>query len=77
MIKDLNIIVPLRDEDEQAETTVDLLTNELKDLKKNFTITLIDDYSHDGTWELLIKLRKKYNNIITSYQMAIVTKFRS
>ena len=36
MIKDLNIIVPLRDEDEQAETTVDLLTNELKDLKKNF-----------------------------------------
>ena len=33
MIKDLNIIVPLRDEDEQAETTVDLLTNELKDLK--------------------------------------------
>ena len=36
MIKDLNIIVPLRDEDEQAEATVDLLTKELKDLKKNF-----------------------------------------
>jgi len=35
MIKDLNIIIPLRDEDEQAETTVDLLTKELKDLKKN------------------------------------------
>ena len=35
MIKDLNIIVPLRDEDKQTETTVDLLTNELKDLKKN------------------------------------------
>ena len=34
MIKDLNIIVPLRDEDEQTEITVDLLTNELKDLKK-------------------------------------------
>ena len=32
MIKDLNIIIPLRDEDEQAEITVDLLTNELKDL---------------------------------------------
>ena len=36
MIKDLNIIVPLRDEDEQIETTVHTLTTELKDLKKKF-----------------------------------------
>ena len=36
MIKNLNIIVPLRDEDEQVETTVDSLNNELKDLKKKF-----------------------------------------
>ena len=63
MIKDLNIIVPLRDEDEQTETTVDLLTNELKDLKKNFIITLIDDHSGDETWDLLKKLKEKYNNI--------------
>ena len=63
MIKDLNIIVPLRDEDEQMETTVDLLTNELKDLKKNFIITLIDDHSGDETWNLLKKLKEKYNNI--------------
>ena len=63
MIKDLNIIIPLRDEDEQAEITVDLLTNELKDLKKNFTITLIDDHSHDVTWNLLTKLKEKYNNV--------------
>ena len=63
MIKDLNIIVPLRDEDKQMETTVDLLTNELKDLKKNFIITLIDDHSGDETWNLLKKLKEKYNNI--------------
>ena len=63
MIKDLNIIVPLRDEDKQMETTVDLLTNELKDLKKNFIITLIDDHSVDDTWNLLKKLKEKYNNI--------------
>jgi dolichol-phosphate mannosyltransferase len=63
MIKDLNIIVPLRDEDEQTETTVDLLTNELKDLKKNFIITLIYDHSVDDTWNLLKKLKEKYNNI--------------
>ena len=60
MIKDLNIIVPLRDEDKQTEITVDLLTNELKDLKKNFIITLIDDHSVDETWNLLKKLKEKY-----------------
>ena len=63
MIKDLNIIIPLKDEDKQAEITVDLLTAELKDLKKDFTITLIDDYSSDKTWDLLIKLRDKYRNV--------------
>ena len=45
MIKDLNIIIPLRDEDEQVKTTVHMLINELKDLKKFFVITLIDDHS--------------------------------
>ena len=63
MIKDLNIIVPLKYENEQVETTVHLLTNELKDLKKNFIITLIDDHSGDETWNLIKKLKEKYNNI--------------
>ena len=63
MIKNLNVIIPLRDEDEQIEITIDLLTNELKDLNKNYIITLIDDHSSDTTWNSLIKLREKYNNI--------------
>ena len=36
MIKDINIIIPLRDEEEQAEITVLSLKEELKDLKKKF-----------------------------------------
>ena len=63
MIKDLNIIIPLKNEDEQIETTINLLTDELKDLKKDYTITLIDDHSNDATWNLLTKLREKHNNI--------------
>jgi dolichol-phosphate mannosyltransferase len=63
MIKDINIIIPLRDEDEQAEITVRLLSEELKDLKKKFVITLIDDYSSDATWNLLNKLKEKYSNV--------------
>ena len=63
MIKDINIIIPLRDENEQAEITVRLLSEELKDLKKKFVITLIDDHSSDTTWDLLNKLKQKYNNV--------------
>ena len=63
MIKDLNIIIPLKNEDEQIEATINLLTDELKDLKKDYTITLIDDHSNDATWNLLTKLREKHNNI--------------
>ena len=63
MIKDLNIIIPLKDEDEQVETTVNLLTNELKNLKKNYIITFIDDHSHDATWLLLKKIKEKYANV--------------
>ena len=63
MIKDINIIIPLRDEDVQAEITVRLLNEELKDLKKKFVITLIDDHSTDETWNLLSKLKEKYSNI--------------
>ena len=63
MINNLNIIIPLKNEDQQVETTVDFLSSELRELKKKFIITLIDDYSSDKTWNLLIKLREKYNNV--------------
>ena len=62
-IKDLNIIIPLRDEEDQIEATIKLLDSELKDLKKDFVITLIDDYSHDETWNLLTQLKEKNNKI--------------
>ena len=56
-IKDLNIIIPLRDEEDQIKETIDFLNKELKNFKKNFIITLIDDHSSDGTWNLLVKLK--------------------
>ena len=34
MIKDIKIIIPLRDENEQVEITVRFLNEELRDLKK-------------------------------------------
>ena len=63
MINNLNIIIPLKNEDQQVEITVDFLISELKELKKKFIITLIDDYSSDKTWDLLVRLREKYNNV--------------
>ena len=63
MIKDLNIIIPLKNEDKQVNITVDFLNKELINLKKNFTITLIDDYSSDSTWDIISKLKEKHKNI--------------
>ena len=34
MINNLNIIIPLKNEDQQVETTVDFLSSELRELKK-------------------------------------------
>ena len=72
MIKDINIIIPLRDENEQAEITVRLLSEELKDLKKKFVITLIDDHSSDTTWDLLNKLKQKYNNVVVCILYTVI-----
>ena len=63
IIKDLNIIIPLRDEENQIKLTIDLLNKELKNFKKNFIITLIDDHSRDGTWNLLEKIKQENNKI--------------
>ena len=63
MISNLTIIIPLRDENKQAEITVNLLIKETKNFDKKITITLIDDHSKDDTWELLKNLKNKYNNV--------------
>jgi len=63
MIKDLNIIIPLKDEAQQIEVTIKSLIDELKDLNKSFIITLIDDHSIDKTWDLINQLKEKHSNI--------------
>ena len=67
MIKDLNIIIPLKNEDEQIEITINLLSEELKNLKKDFVITLIDDHSYDETWNLLNKLLELFTYSFEKY----------
>ena len=62
-IKDLNIIIPLRDEEDQIEITIDFLNKELKDFKKDFKITLIDDHSRDSTWNKLEKIKLKNTKV--------------
>jgi len=62
-IKDLNIIIPLRDEEDQIEITIDFLNKELKDFKKDFKITLIDDHSRDSTWNKLEKIKLKNSKV--------------
>ena len=40
-IKDLNIIIPLRDEEDQIKETIDFLNKELKNFKKNIFLIIV------------------------------------
>jgi len=63
MIKDVNILIPVKNEDKQIGITLEHLNNSLQDLNKVFFITLIDDHSNDNTWSLINELKSKYKNI--------------
>ena len=63
MIKDINIIVPLKNENQQVKITVKSLIDELKNFEKKFIITFVDDYSNDNTWEELEKIKEQNDNV--------------
>jgi len=63
MIKDINVIIPLKNEDQQVKITIKSLIDELKTFEKKFIITFIDDYSTDSTWEQLMKIKEQNNNV--------------
>ena len=79
MIKDINIIIPLRDEDVQAEITVRLINEELKDLKKKYQIE--DLIKNDAifvatgvTNGYLLNGIKKNKKKFTTHSLIITTK---
>ena len=57
MIKSLNIIVPLKNEEKTIENLIEKLNPILDKIDKKTTVTLIDDHSTDDTLKILKRKR--------------------
>ena len=58
-INSLNIIVPLKNEENNIKNLVENLTPVFKKIDKKINLSLIDDHSTDRTWEILQEYQKK------------------
>tara|TARA_Y100000590_G_scaffold355005_1_gene408570 strand:+ start:2012 stop:2758 length:747 start_codon:yes stop_codon:yes gene_type:complete len=61
MIKSLNIIVPLKNEEKTIENLIEKLNPILDKIDKKTTVTLIDDHSTDDTLKILKEKEQKFN----------------
>ena len=63
IIKSINIIVPLKNEEGGIKILIENLKPVIEKIKKEATITLIDDHSSDSTWSILQEYEKNFNFI--------------
>lgn len=61
---DLNIIFPVYNERDTLETVLVEWANELKDCHLKHHLVICEDGSKDGTKELLLKIKNKYNLVL-------------
>ena len=57
----LSIIIPVKNEEQLIKSSIDLLLNEIKNIK--FEIIIIDDFSDDGTAEVIEEIIKNNDKI--------------
>jgi len=57
----LSIIIPVKNEEELIKSSIDLLLNEIKNIK--FEIIIIDDFSDDGTAEVIKEIIKNNDKV--------------
>jgi dolichol-phosphate mannosyltransferase len=58
----VSIVVPVLNEKKNLKQLIYRISKSLKKIKK-YEIIIVDDNSHDGTQELLIKLKKKFKKL--------------
>ena len=46
-----------------VEDSLNSIIKQFNNFQKSFNFTIVDNYSNDGTWEILQKFAKKYKNI--------------
>ena len=57
----LSIIIPVKNEEQLIKNSIDLLLNEIKNIK--FEIIIIDDFSDDGTAEVIKEIIKNNDKV--------------
>ncbi|MEC7851092.1 MAG: glycosyltransferase [Bacteroidota bacterium] len=61
----LSIIIPAFNEEESIKPLVNLIFKNLDKNLEDFEIILIDDGSNDKTWEEIVKISNKFENIVS------------
>ena len=61
----LSIIIPAFNEEESIKPLVNLIFSNIDKNLNDFEVILIDDGSDDKTWDEIVKLSNKYENIIS------------
>ena len=56
----LSIIIPIKNEDEIINSTLEKIFNEIKDI--DFEIILIDDFSENNPQNIIKEISDKYKN---------------
>ncbi|MFA6420891.1 MAG: glycosyltransferase [Patescibacteria group bacterium] len=70
----ISIIVPVRDERDNLEVLLLRISDTLKKAKQHFEIVAVDDYSTDGSLELLMSLKKTYKELIVVKKQGVIGK---
>ncbi len=65
-MKDLSIIVPAYNEEENITIAVQEIQAALDGAPFSFEIIFVDDGSTDGTWEEMERIKKNYDNVVTA-----------
>ncbi|MCD4693469.1 MAG: glycosyltransferase family 2 protein [Calditrichales bacterium] len=60
---DVSIVIPLYDEKDSLKELTERVISQLKLLKKKYEILFIDDGSRDGSFDILLELKKQYPEI--------------
>ena len=61
-MKEINILLPIFDEEDNIEFIFSKISNAVKDLNYLFLVTLVDDGSKDGSWNIIRNLKDENIN---------------
>lgn len=68
--KKISIVIPVYNAAGSVMELADRLVTTLTPLKYSFEILMIDDYSKDNSWEIILQIKDKYPNFIKGVQLS-------